>query len=124
MCQGGAIFKAFFLFKLLFLHRTYYFSNVVRRRRYFDTVPTRWLFDKMAILPHSRSDSQTTGLILTTGVLWRCTKRTGANNMNIHYDVTGLLSAVGKVCQGGGGSYTHSTCVISRSLSVEDNWID
>ena len=44
-----------------------------------------------------RSDSQTTGLTLTTGFRWICMKRRGASNMNIHYDVTGLLSAVWKV---------------------------
>ena len=44
-----------------------------------------------------RSDSQTTGLTLTTSVRWICMKRKGASNMNIHYDVTGLLSAVWKV---------------------------
>ena len=43
------------------------------------------------------SDSQTTGLTLPTGVRESCTKRRGASNMNIHYDVTGLLSAVWKV---------------------------
>ena len=31
------------------------------------------------------------------GVRESCTKRTGASNMNIHYDVTSLLSAVWKV---------------------------
>ena len=44
-----------------------------------------------------RSDSQTTCLTLTTGVWESCMKRRGANNMNIHYDVTSLLSAVCKV---------------------------
>ena len=71
-----------------------------------------------------RSDSQTTGLTLTTGVWESCRERRGASNMNIHYDVTGLLSEVCKVTLsstcvaclswpgrrgGGGGSYTHST---------------
>ena len=46
---------------------------------------------------HIRSDSQTTGLTLTTCVLWSCTKRRGASNINTYYDVTGLLSAVWKV---------------------------
>ena len=46
---------------------------------------------------HIMSDSQITGLTLTTGVLWGCTKRRGASIMNIHYDVTGLLSAVWKI---------------------------
>ena len=41
------------------------------------------------------SDTQTTGLTLTTGVWENCMR--GASNMNIHYDVTGLLFAVWKV---------------------------
>ena len=63
-----------------------------------------------------RSDHQT----LTTGVPYRCTNGRGANNINIHYDVTGLLSAMWRshsgqivwavwVGQGGGGFCTHST---------------
>ena len=44
-----------------------------------------------------RSDSQTTGLTLTTGAWESFMKRRGASNMNIHYDVTGLLTAVWKV---------------------------
>ena len=44
-----------------------------------------------------RSGSQTTGLTLTAGVRWICMKRKGGSSMNIHYDVTGLLSAVWKV---------------------------
>ena len=42
-----------------------------------------------------RSDHQTTGLTLTTGVPHRCTNGRGANNINIHYDVTGLLMQCG-----------------------------
>ena len=67
-----------------------------------------------------RSDHQTTGLTLTTGVTQRCTNGRGANNINIHHDVTGLLAAVWKslsghivwavlVGQGGGGFCTHCT---------------
>ena len=41
-----------------------------------------------------RSDRQTTSLTLTTGVCEAGTKMRGASNMNIHYDVTGLLTAV------------------------------
>ena len=37
------------------------------------------------------------GRTLTTSVRENCTKRKGASNMNIHHDVTGLLSAVWKV---------------------------
>ena len=55
--------------------------------------------------------------------------------MNINYDVTGLLTVVWRsrsgqivwaawIVQGGGGLWTHSTYVISRSLPVADNWID
>ena len=57
-----------------------------------------------------RSDHQTTGLTLTTGVWEACKKRRGASNRNIHYDVTGLLTVVWRshsgqiVGQGGGGS--------------------
>ena len=40
-----------------------------------------------------RSDRQTTSLTLTTGVWETGTKMRGASNMNIHYDVTGLLTA-------------------------------
>ena len=40
------------------------------------------------------SGQTTTGLTLTTGVWEACTKRRGASNINIHYDVTGLLTAV------------------------------
>ena len=40
-----------------------------------------------------RSDPQTTSLTLTTGVCEAGTKMRGASNMNIHYDVTGLLTA-------------------------------
>ena len=40
-----------------------------------------------------RSDRQTTSLTLTTGVCEAGTKMRGATNMNIHYDVTGLLTA-------------------------------
>ena len=40
-----------------------------------------------------RSDRQTTSLTLTTGMCEAGTKRRGASNMNIHYDVTGLLTA-------------------------------
>ena len=46
---------------------------------------------------HIWSDSQTTGLTLTTGVRWISTKRRGVSNMNIHYENTGLPSAVWKV---------------------------
>ena len=74
-----------------------------------------------------RSDHQTTSLTLTTGVCETGTKMRGASNMNIHYDVTGLLTAAwrshsGQIvwaawinCQlareeeGGGGFWTHST---------------
>ena len=74
-----------------------------------------------------RSDRQTTSLTLTTGVCETGTKMRGASNMNIHYDVTGLLTAAwrshsGQIvwaawinCQlareeeGGGGFWTHST---------------
>ena len=74
-----------------------------------------------------RSDRQTTSLTLTTGVWETGTKMRGASNMNIHYDVTGLLTAAwrshsGQIvwaawinCQlareeeGGGGFWTHST---------------
>ena len=62
-----------------------------------------------------RFDSQTNGLTLTTGVRWICTKRRCASNMNIHYDVTGLLSAVWKVT-------FRSTCLCC--LSWPDNFID
>ena len=56
--------------------------------------------------------------------------------MNIHYDVTGLLSAVWKVplrstCLGclswpwrKGVVYSYHICVISNSLPVADNLID
>ena len=40
-----------------------------------------------------RSDRQTTSLTLTTGVCEAGTKMRGESNMNIHYDVTGLLTA-------------------------------
>ena len=40
-----------------------------------------------------RSDRQTTSLTLTTGVCEAGTKMRGASNMNIQYDVTGLLTA-------------------------------
>ena len=40
-----------------------------------------------------RSDRQTTSLTLTTGVCEAGTKMRGASNMNIYYDVTGLLTA-------------------------------
>ena len=40
-----------------------------------------------------RSDRQTTSLTLTTGVCEAGTRMRGASNMNIHYDVTGLLTA-------------------------------
>ena len=40
-----------------------------------------------------RSDRQTSSLTLTTGVCEAGTKMRGASNMNIHYDVTGLLTA-------------------------------
>ena len=40
-----------------------------------------------------RSDRQTISLTLTTGVCEAGTKMRGASNMNIHYDVTGLLTA-------------------------------
>ena len=40
------------------------------------------------------SDHRTTGPTSTTGVWEACTKRRGASNMNIHYDVTGLLTVV------------------------------
>ena len=40
-----------------------------------------------------RSDRQTTSLTLTTGVCKAGTKMRGASNMNIHYDVIGLLTA-------------------------------
>ena len=74
-----------------------------------------------------RSDRQTTSLTLKTGVCETGTKMRGASNMNIHYDVTGLLTAAWKShsgqivwaawinCQlareeeGGGGFWTHST---------------
>ena len=81
-----------------------------------------WKFDVYAESAscHIRSDSQTTGLTLTTGVCESCMKRRGASNMNNYYDVTGSLSAVWKFTlrsislgvwddQGGGGSYKHST---------------
>ena len=62
-----------------------------------------------------RSDRQTTSLTLTTGVCEAGMKKRGASNMNIHYDVTGLLTAVWRshlgqivwaacIGQGGGGS--------------------
>ena len=81
---------------------------------------------------HLRSDSHTTGLTLTTGVLWSCTKRKGASNMNIHYDITSLLSAVWKVNlsrlselarEEGGGRILIAHMLISRCLLVY-NWID
>ena len=64
-----------------------------------DTCP-EWMHktcngDAYVIAPSPiRSDYQTTGLTLTTGVWGACTKRRGASNMNIHYDVTGLLTVV------------------------------
>ena len=57
-------------------------------------------YNKQEILTPScriRSDSQTTGMTLTTCVCEGCIKRRGASNMNIPYDVTCLLSAVWKV---------------------------
>ena len=56
---------------------------------------SRCLF-KCKVLPSCRirSDRQTTSLTLTTGVCEAGTKMRGASNMNIHYDVTGLLTAV------------------------------
>ena len=86
----------------------------------------------LAFLPHPspcriRSDRQTTSLTLTTGVCEAGTKMRGASNMNIHYDVTGLLTAAwrshsGQIVwaawincelareeEGGGGFWTHST---------------
>ena len=39
-----------------------------------------------------RSDHQTTSLTLTTGAPYSCRSGRGASNMNIHYDVTGLLT--------------------------------
>ena len=74
-----------------------------------------------------RYDRQTTSLTLTTGVCEAGTKIRGASNMNIHYDVTGLLTAAwrsqsGRIVwaawincelareeEGGGGFWTHST---------------
>ena len=65
-----------------------------------------------------RTDHRTTySPTLTTGVWEACTKRRGASNMNIHYDVTGLLTVVwrshsGQIvwsAWGGGGFWTHST---------------
>ena len=74
-----------------------------------------------------RSDCQTTSLTLTTGVCKAGTKIWGASNMNIHYDVIGLLTAAwrshsGQIVwaawincelareeEGGGGFWTHST---------------
>ena len=41
-----------------------------------------------------RPDPQTTSLTLTTGVSEAGMKMRGASNMNIYYDVTGLLTAV------------------------------
>ena len=51
---------------------------------------------KTVVLPSCciRSDSQTTGLTLTTGVPYSCSNGRGANNMNIYYDVTSLLTVV------------------------------
>ena len=84
-----------------------------------------------------RSDHQTTGLTLTTGVWEACTKRRGASNMNIHYDLTALLTVVwrshsGQIVWaagagqggGGGGSELIAHNAISRSLPVADNWMD
>ena len=66
----------------------------------------------------------------------------GASKMNIHYDVTGLLTAVwrshsGQIVwaawincelareeEGGGGFWTHSTYRVIQVLPVADNWID
>ena len=74
-----------------------------------------------------RSDRQTTSLTLTTGVCKAGTKMRGASNMNIHYDVIGLLTAawrsdsgqivwaawinceLAKEEEGGGVFWTHST---------------
>ena len=47
-----------------------------------------------------RSDRQTTSLSLTTGVCEAGTKMRGASNMNIHYDVTCLLTAVWRAHSG------------------------
>ena len=47
------------------------------------------------------SGQTTTGLTLTTGVWEACTKRRGASNIIIHYDVTGLPELAG--AEGGGG---------------------
>ena len=74
-----------------------------------------------------RSDRHTTSLTLTTGVCEAGRKMRGASNMNIHYDVTCLLTAAWRSHSGqivwatwsncelarekerGGGFWTHST---------------
>ena len=52
------------------------------------------LFSTRLPTPHLPLSDQTTGLTLTTGVWEACTKRRGASNINIHHDVTGLLTVV------------------------------
>ena len=79
-------------------------QTVVYNRLHFKCAVTdsnipRWLFVKYLVsLMYSpcriRSDRQTTSLTLTTGVCKAGTKMRGASNMNIHYDVIGLLTAV------------------------------
>ena len=54
-----------------------------------------WRYSNAPLIPpcRIRSDRQTTSLTLTTGVCKAGTKIRGASNMNIHYDVIGLLTA-------------------------------
>ena len=81
-----------------------------------------------------RSDRQTTSLTLTTGVCYAGTKWRGVSNMNIHYDVTGLLTVVWRshsgqivwpagVGQGRGGFWTHSTYTWYQGVGRQlDRW--
>ena len=86
-----------------------------------------------------RSDRQTTSLTLTTGVCEAGTKMRGASNMNIHYDVTGLLTAAWRSHSGQivwaawincelareeGGSEHIAHIRVIQVLPVADNWID
>ena len=82
---------------------------------------------------HSGTHLAPSGLTLATGVPYSCTNGVGASNMNIHYDITGLLTVVWRthsgqivwavwVGQGGGGFCTHSTYAWYQGVCQLDRW--